>query len=154
MSAIKADSIVHRRSNTKQVHPVVGLKRVSFHEDVIEPGNGNLIQIRIGECEERGVPEGQEDPQPSEISSKGSVLKSKKQKFPSLYMNGMNVDVKSQQDVLNKIQQEMKNKEWNNVWNKHLYMGSNQLLNIIKRDLLLKTKESIYKVNANNYLPR
>uniref|UniRef100_A0A2S2P3E9 Pleckstrin y domain-containing family M member 2 n=2 Tax=Schizaphis graminum TaxID=13262 RepID=A0A2S2P3E9_SCHGA len=146
MSARSPDSIVHRRSNTKQVHPVVGLKRVSFHEDVIEPGNGNLIQIRIGECGEREAPEGQEDPQPSETLSKSSVLKSKKQKFPSLYLNALNVDLKSQQVVLNQIKQEMMNKECSNVWNKHLDMGSSQLINIIKRDLLLKTKESIYKI--------
>lgn len=153
MSTYSPDSIVHRRSNTKQVHPVVGLKRVSFHEDVIEPSNGNLIQIRIGECGERGVPEGQEDPPPNETSSKGSVLKSKKQKFPSLYMNGVNVDLKSQQVVFNQIEQEMKENEWSNVWNKHLDIGSNQLINIIKRDLLLKTKESIYKVSPNSLLP-
>ncbi|XP_022161201.1 uncharacterized protein LOC111027230 [Myzus persicae] len=146
MSAHSPDSIVHRRSNTKQVHPVVGLKRVSFHEDVIEPSNGNLIQIRIGECGERGAPEGQEDPQPIETSSKGSVLKSKKLKFPSLYMNGLNVDLKSQQVVFNQIELEMKEKQWSHVWSKHLDIGSNQLINIIKRDLQLKTKESIYKI--------
>ena len=44
------------------------------------------------------------------------------------------------------------NKECSNVWNKHLDMGSSQLINIIKRDLLLKTKESIYKVCANSLL--
>lgn len=153
MSAHSPDSIVHRRSNTKQVHPVVGLKRVSFHEDVIEPSNGNLIQIRIGECGEREAPEGQEDPQSNETSSKGSVLKSKKQKFPSLYMNSLNVDLKSQQVVLNQIQQEMKEKKWNYIWDKHLDVGSNQLINIIKRDLLLKTKESIYKVSASSLPP-
>lgn len=147
MSVHLPDSIVHRRSNTKQVHPVVATKRVSFHEDVIEPGNGNLIQIRIGEYEERGAPEGQEDPPPIEIS-KSSVLKSKKQKFPSLYVNGLNVDLKSQQVVLNKIKLEMEKKEWNNVWNKHLDIGSNQLINTIKRDLSLNTKESVYKVST------
>jgi len=153
MSAHSSDSIVHRRSNTKQVHPVVGPKRVSFHEDVIEPGNGSLIQIRIGEYGERGAPEGQEDPQPIETSSKSSVLKSKKQKFPSLYVNGLNVDLKSQQVVFNQIQQEMKKKQWSYVWNKHVDVGSNQLINIIKRDLLLKNKESIYKVSVNNLFP-
>lgn len=147
MSVDLPDPIVHRRSNTKQVHPVVATKRVSFHEDVMEPGNGNLIQIRIGEYEERGTPEGQEDPPPIEIS-KNLVLKSKKQKFPSLYVNGLNVNLKSQQIILNKIKLEMEKKEWNNVWNKHLDIRSNQLINTIKRDLLLKTKESVYKVST------
>lgn len=152
MSVHSPDSIVHHRSNTKQVHPVVAVKRVSFHEDVIEPGSGNLIQIRIGEYEERGVPEGQEDPPPSEVP-KGSVLKSKRLKFPSLYVNGSNVDFKSQQVVLNKIQLEMQKKEWNHVWNKHLDIRSNQFINTIKRDLSLKTKESIYKVSTDNLYP-
>lgn len=152
MSVNSPDSIVYRRSNTKQVHPVVAVKRVSFHEDVIEPNNGNLIQIRIGDCGEREAPEGQEDPQSRE-TSKLLVLKLKKPNFPSLYMNGLNVDLKSQQDILNKIQFEVDKKEWYNVWNKHLDLGSNQLINVIKRDLSLKTKESIYKVSTIHLSP-
>lgn len=152
MSLHLPDPIVYRRSNTKQVHPVVPVKRVSFHEDVIEPGGNKLIQIRIGQCGEREAPEGQEDPQPNETetSSKGSVLKLKKPQFPSLYVNSLNVDLKSQQIVLNKIQLEMEKKQWKHTWNRHLNMDSsvsNQLCNIIKRDLPLLINESIYKVN-------
>lgn len=152
MSFNSTDSIVHRRYNTRQVHPVVGVKRVSFHEDVVEPGNGNLIQIRIGDdYGERESPEGQEDPQSNETSSNHSVLKSKKQKFPSLYVsNDFNIDLKSQQILMNKIQSEMERKEGYNIWNKHLDLRSDQLINYIKRDLLLKTKEFIYKVCSVN----
>ncbi|XP_025414368.1 uncharacterized protein LOC112686353 isoform X2 [Sipha flava] len=145
MSVHSPDSIVYRRSNNKKIHPVLPVKRVSFHEDVIEPNNGNLIQIRIGDYGEREAPEGQEDPVPRE-TFKRSIFKQKKPNFPSLYMNNLNVDLKSQQDILNKIQLEVRKKEWNNVWNKHLDLGSNQLINVIKRDLSLKTKESIYKI--------
>lgn len=153
MSVYSPDFIVHRRSNTRKVHPVVGAKRVSFHEDVIEPGNGNLIQIRIDvDHGERGAPEGQEDPQPSEALLNTSVLKSKIQKFPSLYVgNGLGVDSKCQQVVLNKIQLEMEKKRWWNVWNKHLDLRSNLIINYIKRDFPLKIKESIYKVGLNNF---
>lgn len=148
MSINSSDSIVYRRYNTRQVHPVVKAKRVSFHEDVVEPGSRNLIQIRIGdEYGERESPEGQEDPQSNETSSNHSVLKSKKQHFPSLYVrNGFNFNHESQQIVLNKIQSEMEKKEGYNIWNKHLDLMSNQLINYIKRDLLLKNKEFIYKV--------
>lgn len=151
MSTHSPDSIVHRRYNTKQVHPVIGVKRVSFHEDVIEQGNGNLIQTRIGDFGEREAPEGQEDPPSIEVESKRSVLILKKQKCPSVYTNSLNVDLKSQKVILDKIQLEMKEKKWNNVWNKHLDLASNQLINIIKRDFSLKIKESIYKVRINTF---
>lgn len=144
------DSIVHRRSNTKQVHPLVGPKRVSFHEDVVEPGNGDhLIQIRIGGYGEREAPEGQEDPpRNNEALFKRSVLKSKIPKFPSLYVNGSSaVDLKSQQIVLNEIQLEMARKEWKNVRNKHLNANSNLLVDIVKKDLSLTANESVYKVS-------
>lgn len=155
MSVRPPDSIVHRRSNNGNVHPVVfGEKRVSFHEDVVDPGNGNLIQIRIGECDdERGAPEGQEDPQPSETSSsKCSVLKSNKpSKFPSLYVDCRNSDPGSHHEiVLDKIESEMEKNDRNNVWDKHLNVESNQFVNVIKRDLMLKYKESIYKVSTTN----
>lgn len=154
MSASLPESIVHRRSNTRQVHPVVGVKRVSFHEDVTEEGNGNFIHRRIREYGERGAPEGQEDPPSTEMESKRSVLVSKKQKLPSLYMNNLNVDIKSQKVILEKIQLEMKEKQWNYVWNKHLDLASNQLINIIKRDFSLQTKESVYKVRINDFISK
>lgn len=149
MSIHLTDAIVHRRSNTKQVHPVIVAKRVSFHEDVVERDNGNLIQIRIGSYEERGAPEGQEDPQPSETSSnQHSVLNLKNEKKkPSLYVNGLNFSISFQQTVLKNIQLEMEKKEFYNVWNKHIDLGSNQLINVIKRDLSINTNESIYKVS-------
>lgn len=107
--------------------------------------------MRIDDFGERGAPEGQEDPpQPCETSSKRSVLKLEKPKFPSLYMNhGLNVDVKSQQAVLNKIQLEMEKREWNNAWNKYSDTGTNQLINTIKKELTLNTGETIYKVRIN-----
>lgn len=153
MSVHLTDAIVHRRSNTKQVHPVIVAKRVSFHEDVVERDNGNPIQIRIGSCEERGTPEGQEDPQPNETSSnQHSVLNLKNEKKkPSLYVNGLNFSLGFQQTVLKNIQLEMEKKEFYNVWNKHIDLGSNQLINVIKRDLSINTNESIYKVSSNNY---
>lgn len=152
MSVHSSDAIVHRRSNTKQVHPVIVAKRVSFHEDVVERDNSNLIQIRIGSCEERGAPEGQEDPQPRETSSnQHSVLNLKNDKVSSLYVkNGINFNLSFQQTVLKKIQLEMEKKEFHNVWNKHIDLESNQLINVIKRDLSINTNESIYKVSSKN----
>lgn len=151
MSVHLTDAIVHRRSNTKQVHPVIVAKRVSFHEDIVERDNGNLIQIRMGSCEERGAPEGQEDPQPNETSSnQHSVLNLKNEKVSSLYVNSLNFSLSFQQIVLKKIQLEMEKKEFYNVWNKHIDLGSNQFINVIKRDLSLNTNESIYKVSSYN----
>lgn len=151
-----SDSIVHHRSNTNQVHPLVGSKRVSFHEDVSEPGiSDHLTEIQISEYGKREAPEGQEDP-PLRCETpslfKRSVLKSKIPKFPSLLVyDSSNVDLKSQQVVLNKIQSEMARKEWKTVWNKHLDVSSNQLFNIIKRDLSLMANESVYKVSTYIY---
>lgn len=146
MSIHSSDSIVHRRSNTKKVHPVVGAKQVSFHKNVIEPVGRNLIQIRMGECDERGSPEGQEDPQPVEMPTKSSVLKSKKYQCSPLYVNSLPFDLKSQQVILNEIKLETEKKEYKNIWNKHINIGLTQLLKVIKRDLSLQSKESIYKV--------
>lgn len=148
MSIHSLDLIVHRRSNTKQVHPVIGAKRVSFHEDVIEPSNGNLIQIRMGECGERGAPEGQEDPQSSETPSRRSVFKPKIEKFPSLYVNGSNFDLKSQQTVLNRIRLELEKKEHYNVSNEYKVLETDQLAKIIRKDLPLNAKESIFRVGS------
>lgn len=150
MSMRSSDSILHRRTVTRRLHStLVGTKRKPFNEDAIELGNGKVIQMRIDDFGERGAPEGQEDPpQPYETPSKHSVLKSEKPKFPSLYMNhGLNVDLKSQQVVLNKIQLEMEKRERNNAWNKYSDIETNKLINIIKKDLSLKTDETIYKVS-------
>lgn len=148
MSVCSPDAIVHRRSNTKQVHPVVGARRVSFHEEVVEPGNGHLIQIRIGDCGERGAPEGQEDPPPpGEPLPKRAVFKVKNDKFPPLYVNRSDLNLNCQHNVLNQIRLEMMKKECHNVWDKHLNLRTNQLINVIKRDLPMNTKESVYKVN-------
>lgn len=148
MSVISPDLNVCHQSNTKMLHPVIGVKQVSFSREVVNPRSSNLIPIRIGHYEERGVPEGQEDPLPSE-KSKCSLLKAFKPKFRSLYLDGLNFDHKSQKIILNKIQAETEKKEWNSAWNKHLDTKSNQLINIIKRDLPLKHIESIYKVSIN-----
>lgn len=148
MSILSPELNVCHLSNTEMVHPVIGVKQVSFHEDVINPGSSNLVQVQIGHYEERGVPEGQEDPVPTE-TSKRSLSKTLKPKFRSLYLDGLNVDYKSQKIILNKIQLETEKKEWNSGWNKHLDVKSNQLINIIKRDLSLQNNESIYKVSIN-----
>lgn len=154
------DSIVHRRSNSGHVHPVVvggGVeKRVSFHEYVVDPGHGGLIQIRVGEWDERGAPEGQEDPQqPSETSSaKRWVLKPDKPKFPSLYVRTRNSDVGSGRRVASDeialdIALEMKENGRDNLWDKHLTTDSDRLADIVKRDLSLKNKESVYRVSTH-----
>jgi len=153
-----SDSIVHHRSNTKQMHPLVRSKRVSFHEDVVEPGNGDhLIQIRIGEYGEREEPEGQEDPLPTNETSlsslsKSLVFKKKIPKFPSLYLSGLsNFDLKSQQIVLKQIQLELACQECKNVQSEHLDLNSYQFVNIIKKDLPLMVKESVYKVSTYTF---
>lgn len=152
MSVRSSDSTLHRRAVTRRLYsPLVGAERKPFNENATELGNGKVIQMRIDDFGERGAPEGQEDPQqPCETPSKRSVLKPEKSKFPSLYMNhGLNVDLKSQQVVLNKIQLEMEKREWNNTWNKNSDTGTNQLIKTIKKDLTLKTDETIYKVSKN-----
>lgn len=150
MSSIQSRESVHRRQTvTRRLQsPLVGTKRNSVGIDSIELGNGKVVQMRIDDFGERGAPEGQEDPpQLCETPSKCSVLKSEKPKFPSLYVNGLNVDPKSQQVVLNKIQLEMEQRQRNNVWNKHLDVRTSLLINTIKKNLTLNTEETIYKVS-------
>lgn len=149
------DSVVHRRAVTKPLHsPLAGAQRRLFGEDVIELGNGKVVQMHIDDFGERGAPEGQEDPpQPCETppSKRSSVLKSEKPKSPSLYMNGLNVDLKSQQIVFNKIRLEMEKRDWNNIRSKRLDVGTSQLINAIKKDLTLMTEETIYKVSREHF---
>ncbi|XP_050424227.1 uncharacterized protein LOC126835593 [Adelges cooleyi] len=150
MSVDSPDSIVYRRSNTRQVHAVVTPKRVSFHEDVAEPVGGSLIQIRtVAQYGERGTPEGQEDPQQPvrETPTERSVLKCKEHRRPSLYLNSsFSVSREGLQDISNDIKTELEKKQWKYSWSKHVDLGSNCLVNIIKRDLTLKPNETIYKV--------
>lgn len=152
MSDRSPDAIVHRRSNTKRVHPVVaGAKRVSFHEDVVEPGHGRLVQIRIGE--QRGAPEGQEDPpQPGETLPKraaaAAAAVSQVVKFPPLYYVNRSHVINCQNVVLNQIRSETMKKEHYNVWDRHVDLGTNaQLINAVKRDLPINISECVYKVS-------